>query len=314
MGLYRDDETGKWSLTNSTEDKRSHPSYLEALPKYLNCYEPVFSAAKSKSEFDFICTILSIGPSSDAGWDPFETTTTSIPKILEIIEHNQSSIASEHLLLWTYGHIIEASEPYELLYNMAIVAGGGRHNISNYPDIERKKGVNRPQTVGEKIQNLSSVADKKGFSEIVIPIKDAYDRDLRNSIFHADYSFFGSELRTRNPARQYSHEEKLTFVNKALAYLEALRIMREYHISYYKEPKEILCGEGFSNIPNERATIIVREGHGAIGLKHSWTRRQVKKGAMPWHIARFHTREESQLFRKNPELAVLPAIIPDCVE
>jgi hypothetical protein len=38
------------------------------------------------------------------------------------------------------------------------------------------------------------------------------------------------------------------------------------------------------NDPNERAIVMVREGHGVIGLKDAWTAEELQAGRMPWRI------------------------------
>ena len=45
--------------------------------------------------------------------------------------------------------------------------------------------------------------------DVVVPIKDFFDKDLRNAIFHSDYSFYDGEIRLNDPARIYSREETL---------------------------------------------------------------------------------------------------------
>ena len=59
------DENGKWSLAIVTDADRatqenSDRSYLEALPRYLNLFDPAFTKAKERSEFAFIQTLLAV--------------------------------------------------------------------------------------------------------------------------------------------------------------------------------------------------------------------------------------------------------------
>jgi hypothetical protein len=63
---------------------------------------------------------------------------------------------------------------------------------------------------------------------------------------------------------------------------------------------------GFSTDPDERATIIVFEGHGVVGLKHSLTAGEIGTGGIPWRVGIF-TGDEAAALDADPELALLPA-------
>ena len=53
-----------------------------------------------------------------AGWDPYETTIQGISAASRLHNETEDRLA-RHLHLWIYGHIVEASVPYELLGNLA---------------------------------------------------------------------------------------------------------------------------------------------------------------------------------------------------
>lgn len=175
MSLYRDDELLVWHFQEEMVDvdalENSHPSYFEALPRYLTFFDHLFEKAKAKCEFSFICSILMIKSEFMAeNCDPFQSTSESVPEILNLIKENSYSLATEHLWLWLYGHIVEASAPYELLYNLISIASGGNHNICNY-------GKNRngnPLLLHEIHSRLSSHATQNSFSEVMNPIKEVY--------------------------------------------------------------------------------------------------------------------------------------------
>ncbi|TAE80792.1 MAG: hypothetical protein EAZ74_06115 [Alphaproteobacteria bacterium] len=308
MELYRDDESCTWHFQKEDADaeamKNSHFSYFEALPKYLNSFEPVFAKAKKECEFGFICSLLRIKSEFTAeNCDPFQTTSDSIAEILNLIKANPYSLATEHLWLWLYGHIVEASAPYELLYNLISVASDGSHNIYNFG--YNKNG--QPLMLHNILDKLRNHSNKNNFSDAMRPIDEVYNKDLRNAIFHSDYSIADDgTFITREPYKKYYHDEKLTFVNKALAYLESLRILRQMHISSYKFPKYIAVPKHWEN-QNEQAVTIIRDGYGVVGLKNTWSRTQIKNGAVGWHVANV-TEKESLLLRKNAhrKLFILP--------
>lgn len=304
MPLSRDKD-GTWSIELDESDRpiveRSHHSYLEALPRYLTALDIVFERARNVSEFNFLWSIFAVRGMQDAGWDPYATTTSAINAIRSIHEQEIDNEASRHLGLWLYGHIMEASEPYEFLANLIEVAAGGRFRTQWFPP--RANGS--PLSPSTKIQQLQQYAMKIGVPEVVAPMMDSWDRDLRNAVFHADYSFHGSEVRTIRPPRIYSHEEIMTLINRAMACHEALSLLRTTSIQSYTEPKLIAGDPEFSRNPSEGAVVIVREGYGAVGIKDAWTQDDLAHGCIPYRVGRM-TWAEMQLLDENPTLALLP--------
>ncbi len=124
--------------------------------------------------------------------------------------------------LWLNGHIMEASEPYEFLANLIGVSAGGRFLQEWFPP---SRGS--PLSPEIKIKRLEAQAKKAGVPGVVVPMKEAWNRNFRNSIFHADYSFHGPEMQTIRPTRIYPHDETMTLTNRAIAYQEALSVLRQ---------------------------------------------------------------------------------------
>ena len=210
--------------------------------------------------------------------------------------------ASRHLGLWLYGHIMEASEPYEFLANLISVAVGGRFLVDRFPPHPNGS----PLSPNIKIKPLEEQATEAGMPDVVVPMKEAWNRDFRNAIFHADYSLHGPEVRTIRPTCIYSHDETMTLINRAMAYHEALSVLRKTSIESYTEPVVIPCDPEFSGNPDEMATVIVREGFGATGIKDAWTVEDLARGCRPFCFGHF-THEESEMMRANRALALLPA-------
>ena len=73
------------------------------------------------------------------------------------------------------------------------------------------------------------------------------------------------------PTRSYDHDQVMTLVNRALAYHEAMLILRQFYIASYIEPMIIPADPSFTGNPDENAVVIVREGYGATGLTDDWT-------------------------------------------
>jgi hypothetical protein len=298
---------GRWEIQPDRRDRRfferMNSAYREAVPKYLSCFDIAFQQARERSEFEFILSLLRPRGVQPPGWDPYETTLDAIDKLLRVHDGVKETDAesARHLQLWLYGHILEASEPYELLANLIDVANGGRYKIIRFPD--RKW---RPQTPGEKIRQIGNWALIAQMPQVVTPLIEVWDRTLRNAIFHADYVLYGPKVRTFAPYREYPHDEITTLVNRALAYHKALANLHRNHIASYEEPKVIEVHPEFSADPNEKAIVIVRKGHGAIGLKDAWSRAELAAGRIPFRVGKFYRGEDAML-DADPELALLPS-------
>lgn len=305
MYLIRSND-GIWSIRREAieqaEQEESHPTYLEALPRYMTAFDPAFTRARETSEFEFLFSLLRIRGMQDAGWDPYETTLKAIPALVEVHKQIQDFESARHLQLWIYGHVIEASEPYEILANLIDVSTGGRFHGNRFPP--RRGG--HQQSPGEKIDQIEKAATSAGMPQVAIPIREAWNRDFRNAIFHSDYSLHGDEVRTFRPVRKLTHEDVMTLVNRALAYHDALAKLYQAHISSYEEPKVIDVHPEVSGDPEEKAVVIVREGYGAVGIKDAWTLEQIQAGKITFRTGRF-SQEEINLMRDDPTLALLPS-------
>jgi len=302
------DTNGLWhEITEPGDTKAENASFREALPRYLNAFDALFAAAAERSEFGFIECLLRVRGFQDAGWDPYETTLRTVDALVKVHEAIQEAEPARHLHLWIYGHIVEASEPYELLANLLEVANGGRFRVNRFPRVRASaKHPGRPQSPGEKIGRILATARAVKIPQVAEPLDEIWDRDLRNAVFHADYTFHGAELRLLDPARIYSLEDELRLVNRALAYHASLQALNEGYRARYKAPIQIALPPGFSCDPEELATVMVKDGWGVIGLKDSWTPEQIAAGKVPFCIARL-TQQDTRLQRQDPTRAHFPA-------
>jgi hypothetical protein len=295
-------EDGKWTLQpEGDEHSDLHPAYVEALPRYLTMFDPAFTQARDRSEFEFLLSLFRVRGFQGPGWDPYKTTLQAIPALVKVHKEIKEFEAQRHLQLWIYGHILEASEPYEIIMNLIDVANGGRFRTERFPPHAGR----RPLSPGEKIDKIKKASTAAGMPEVAAPLIEIWNRDFRNAIFHADYTLYGGEVRTVRPTSVYTHEQVMTIVNRAIAYYDALTGLYRVHIESYSEPVTIKVSPGFSKDPEENAIVIVREGHGAVGLKDAWTSEQIQLGKIPFRVGTF-TREEIEVLDKNPTLAKLP--------
>ncbi len=298
-------DNGSWEFKIEDTDRvaldRFHPSYVDAMPRYFTALDGAFTKAKEKSEFEFLLTLFRVRGVNNTGiGDAYETTLRAVPRIYEIHNRTEDFEAARHLQLWLYGHIVEASEPYEILANLVGVTLGDRFRSYFYP---YKVGKTKPDSPDAKIQHIEKSAEKAGIPEIVIPLKEIWDRNLRNAIFHSDYVLHSGEVYIRD--RVYTHEEIMTLVTRAVVYHESLSGLYRLHIASYGEPKTISVHPDFSRTPGEKGIVIVREGHGAVGIQSAWSKEEIARGRIHWRIGRF-SRDELQLLERDPTLALLP--------
>jgi hypothetical protein len=139
---------------------------------------------------------------------------------------------------------------------------------------------------------------------VVDVIRDGWDNVFRNAAFHADYCLHGSHVRTLNPDRDYSGEQVPRLFNRAMAYFNCITALYKAGIERYEEPKVIpMPPYACQGRRDQTATVIVRQGHGVVGLM-SWvaTRDETFRAL----VGRF-TPEESRLLDADQHLALLPA-------
>jgi hypothetical protein len=222
--------------------------------------------------------------SQSAGWDSYETLR-ELCRALTKTHRLRNERLVAHFALIQYGLILEADEPYETIANLLNIISGGRFHHTNFPDTVDTQGRARPQHPQTKIDQLKSRARAQGLD---LSYFDTFvDNRLRNAIFHCDYTIHWPEVRTLNPTKRYDHHQWLTLVNRAQAHYEVFDYLIRTYTASYDSPRLVDAYPGFSSVPNEKAVILVRKGHGAIGLQHNWTPAELAAGQIPFRLGRF---------------------------
>lgn len=279
--------------------KNWNTDYATNLIRYLNLINPLFDKAKKKSQFEFISTLIAFRGLEDPGWDPFENTIEIFESIGKL--KVKGEVQKINLFLWVYGHIIEASEPYEIFANFFRIIDGRRYSITNFPDKNRGKHK-VPQFPPEKIEILTEIANKVNMADCLIPIKEIYDRDLRNGIFHSDYSIYDGGVRVHRNYKELNRDQTYLLINKALAYFEAIKYLYKKSISDYTEPIEIDLPKGFHS---KKGIVMVRKGYGVIGVKDNWKKEQLTQGLIPFRIGKFKWHE-LKILERDQTISFLP--------
>lgn len=262
--------------------------YRDAIVRYLNYLEPLFEEARKKSEFQFILTLFRFRGIQPSRWDTYENSLEIYDEIMDIKEKVRGN-TKLNLILWLYGHIVEASEPYETLANLLNICLGNTYRVGNFPKIKTAWGV-RHQFPNEKIIVLEKMAKKAGFPDVVKPIKEIFDKDLRNGVFHSDYSVDNGQIILTDPNRIYSREETLKLTNQAMAYHECFKNVIKNSIRQYQSSK-IISADRMSHNPDEKATLIIRNGYGVIAMKDAFTKEQIYNGSIPWFVGKLYSYE-----------------------
>jgi len=273
--------------------------YADNLINYLNLISPLFNKAKEKSEFEFACTFIAFRGLQEPGWDPFENTIDIFEKIGSIKISDE--VSKINLFLWVYGHIIEASEPYEIFANFLRIIDGQRYSIYNFPDKDRGK-YKAPQFPADKIETLTELAEKVNMKDCLIPINDIFNKELRNGIFHSDYSLHQGGLRIHRNNRELSRAETHTLINKSLAYFQAIKFLYYKAISDYKSPVTIALPAEF-NTPT--GIVRVRKGYGLIGIRDNWSSEQLAQGRIPFSIGKYKWHE-LEILKHDHTVDLLP--------
>ena len=300
MEVLRDTEDGTWHIEADANERDRRGDYLDALPRYLNGFEPLFIRAKDGDEFQFIVALLGIYGLQDAGWVPYESTEVGVRAATQMHNESADPAAARHLKLWIYGHIVEASAPYDLIANAIQVARGEPARRTWFPD-----DAGRPVSPGSKIHALGAWARADGHVDVEQLLADVWNRDLRNAIFHADYALHGAEVRLPAVGAIWAGDQIEDLTGKASAYHDAVSGLRRFHLQSYGEPRRISAAS-FSPNPNEAAIVIVRTGDGAVGLKDAFTSSEIAAGAIPFRLAKLFP-DEREALDADPSLAVLAA-------
>ena len=276
------------------------PDYLAGLPRYLTAFDSLARSAKRFDKTQFILALLGVTGAQAAEWDPYETTIDAIKIATRLHNETEDRLAARHLQLWIYGHIVEASVPYDLLANLARISVGEPAQMTRFPSRGR-----RPVSPGEKIEKICAWANEAGNQAVSYLLAQIWDRDLRNAVFHSDYTLHGDQIRLPEVGGVRSLHELAELSGKAAAYHDSVIGVRGYHLRSYTEPKRVRAGSISPARPDEDLVVIVREGDGAVGLKDSLTAHERAAGAIRFRYARLYP-DEIEALDADPDLAALP--------
>ena len=241
--------------------------YPEFLQEYLDIFEPVFRKAFETSEFNLIMSLLAYRGESDAGWDPYENTEDVFEEAYKQQKKFKRSLKI-NMNLWLYAHLVECSEHYELLANLIKTIKGEDYNIANHVN---RNFVNLK--VREKINRLKSIARGTNYENVYEPFDKTFNARFRNAIGHADYAVkkgANSGVTVSDNAgfpKIFDEQETNDLINRALALHVSIRALRKSYIAHYDKSVVMPSSPTFGGGRPVDVTLIVRKGHGVIGLR-----------------------------------------------
>jgi len=253
------DMDGNWGwLENPPETMNT--DYKNALPGYLTSYDKLLTTAKTRSEFDFVLALIHHG--FDSHSDPFETTKRTFHAIAATQDRLDDYDVEVSIALWLYGHIIEASYPYQIIGDMIGIATGQPHRNPIFaPD--KCGGELSP---GRKITEIEDAAKAAGLKRFVKPLRASWNADLRNAVFHSNYAIVGDNLRLLAVGKTLPVSKVLGRVNRAIAAFEAFVNVLDVQRSQYTEPIQIDTPYYWGSSSGGKVMVVVREGYGPVAI------------------------------------------------
>jgi len=156
----------------------------------------IFEKAKTRDEFEYICSMLRIRGIEDAGWDPLAESHAAIVDYIALIQAPLRDMMKVRLALLTYSHITEIDAVYDMLANMLRTIKGDRCSLTPFVDYASltKTVVSSPK---QKITALKAM-EKEVRLDLLGKIFDCFFEDeIRNAFYHSDYTLYANEFRYR---------------------------------------------------------------------------------------------------------------------
>jgi hypothetical protein len=221
----------------------------EYFSKCLDALAPLFEPADGdnvQALFEFVCCLVQPGGVEGLDENPLFETEALIEDLaafsrqdLAIAEFDHPERTRARLALLSYSHITETDFPYSLLVNLMRVRCGEQWAFAPFGDLSRpikaKKGGGAkkqiPPSPNAKIARLREYAEKAGLPEISAALNQTYMAEVRNAVFHADYTLSDTEFHMirdywKSPRGYFTRDvplaELLPVVDRAFAFYYAL--------------------------------------------------------------------------------------------
>jgi hypothetical protein len=180
-------------------------SGAEPFQRYIDALAPLFDPVNHMRVdrlFEFVCCLIRAGGIEDQGWDPIVESTALIEDLDKLSAEPPDPQKFKHpertrarLALLSYCHLTEADFFYHVLANLARLRAGHKYNMVPFFDLRRQfKNRTIPPSLSSKISRVNELAAKINVDTKSL-FEEIYYKDIRNSVFHADYTITDTEFR-----------------------------------------------------------------------------------------------------------------------
>jgi hypothetical protein len=233
----------------------------------------LFTSARAKDEFEYVCALLRIRGMEDPGWDRLEETSTLVGEILALAAAPLLPHTRARLGLLIYCHIVEADPIYGVIENMLRTVEGLRCSISPFQDLYRRKKPSQGRPFGHSIppsakmvvDHVCDHARKVAQPKVAEILEWMFHDGVRNAFFHSDYILYRDEFRSRETSLTLSLDELSKVINRGLAFYNAFMKTWREHRHSYKESK-IVEGRMRADGGLMPVRLLVDPAHGVHGF------------------------------------------------
>jgi len=160
--------------------------------------------------FEFVCTLVRSSGIQDADWDPWHESQATLSDLtslasLELPQERfpDATRTRMRLSLLSYSHITEMDLPYSLIANLLRLRIGKKYDMDPFRDLGRpvpkKKrhlfGKIIPPSPGAKILRIKQLSGQAHLPEVGSAVESIYDNEIRNAVYHSDYTLTDREFR-----------------------------------------------------------------------------------------------------------------------
>jgi hypothetical protein len=154
---------------------------------------------------EIACCLVRAGGIEDKDWDPIIESGALVADLQQLADSHLDALQFPHpdrtrarLALLMYCHVTEADFFYHSLANVLRIDHGSKYSIDPFLDLWTiRKNQRIPPPLGKKIKRVSDLAAAKhpGVTNLIDRV---YFKDIRNSVFHADYTLTDEQFRMRH--------------------------------------------------------------------------------------------------------------------
>jgi len=164
----------------------------------------LFTQAKEKDEFEFICTLINFkGMGSVQNTSNLFEWFQSIDYYQHLIDQTEDNHKKARIALMLYSTFFESSDLYNIIGSLCRITLGFRS--SSYLFFKHDS-ADRWYGTGEKIGLINDLLLDSGFMEIQKFFEEVHHKEIRNTFFHSSYSLENDEY--------ILHDSEPIFINE----------------------------------------------------------------------------------------------------